>query len=220
MAIKIFGHPGATCTQRVIITLKELDVPYEIEIVNLAKGEHKQESFLAKHPFGKVPYIEDDGDGKGPKVCLFESRAICKYLVARYGGEGSKLLPSVKDIEAYARFEEACSIEQNYFDPPNAGLVAQVMFGPMFGRPTNEDIVKTNMEAIDSALKAYDQILANRKYMAGDDFTLADLFHGPYGKLATQCGAKETFEKYPNVARWWKDINARDSFEALNVSFS
>lgn len=89
----------------------------------------------------------------------------------------------------------------------------------MRGLASNEETVKSNIESIDSALKAYDQILANRKYMAGDEFTLADVYHGPYGKEAAECGAKESFEKYPNVARWWNDINARDSFKALQATF-
>jgi glutathione S-transferase len=106
MTIKIYGHAGAICTKRVIITLNELGLSYELVPVNLLAGEHKQEGFLAKQPFGKIPYVEDDGNGQGPTVGLFESRAICRYLATRYGGENAKLLPSAKDLEAYARFEE------------------------------------------------------------------------------------------------------------------
>lgn len=108
MAIKVYGHPGAVCTKRVIITLLELNLPYEIVPVNILQGEQKQPEYLAKHPFGKIPYLEDENDGE--VVALGESRAICRYLASKYAGKGVRLIPEAGDWNAFVRFEEVSSL--------------------------------------------------------------------------------------------------------------
>ena len=78
--MNVFGHPLSTCTRKVITTLTELGLPYELTVVDFAKGEHKQPPHLARQPFGQIPTIEDAG------FELYESRAICRYLNEKAGG--------------------------------------------------------------------------------------------------------------------------------------
>jgi glutathione S-transferase len=61
-----------------------MGLPYEIVLVDLGKGEHKQPAHLAIQPFGKVPVLEDIDGTK-----IFESRAIMRYLVKKYPIEGN-----------------------------------------------------------------------------------------------------------------------------------
>jgi hypothetical protein len=103
MTIKVYGHAGTVCTKRVLITLHELNLPYELIKIDLAKGEHRTPEFYAKHPIGRVPYLEDDEGGR--VIGLAESRPICRYLVVRYGAD-STLMPKPTDIESLVRFEE------------------------------------------------------------------------------------------------------------------
>lgn len=60
--------------------LEELSVPYELVMLDMAAGEHRQDAFLAINPFGKVPAIVD-GDFK-----LWESGAILMYLAEKHAG--------------------------------------------------------------------------------------------------------------------------------------
>ncbi len=60
--------------------LEELNVPYELVILDMAAGEHRQDAYLAINPFGKVPAIVD-GDFQ-----LWESGAILIYLAEKYAG--------------------------------------------------------------------------------------------------------------------------------------
>jgi glutathione S-transferase len=55
--LKLYGLPRAICTQRVAVVLHELKVPYELVEVSLMTGEHKRPEYLAKQPFGQIPYI-------------------------------------------------------------------------------------------------------------------------------------------------------------------
>lgn len=60
---------------------------------------------------------------------MFESRAICRYLVTKYG-EGSTLVPSNSDRKATALFEQAVSIEAFNFDPYAYGIALEKLIKP------------------------------------------------------------------------------------------
>lgn len=77
---KLYTMPG-TCSLAPNIAIAWLDAP--IEIHNLAYGDHKEDSYLAINPKGKVPALQfDDGD------VLTEAAAILAYIGAVYGSEG------------------------------------------------------------------------------------------------------------------------------------
>ena len=57
MVVKVYGDVRSSCTQRVLTILKEKDVTFEYHHVDFAKGEHKSPEYLAKQPFGQLPYI-------------------------------------------------------------------------------------------------------------------------------------------------------------------
>lgn len=124
MAIKLYGNPLSTCTRRVAAVFKEKNVPYELIVIDFAKGEHKSPAFVAKQPFGQVPYIDDDG------FILYESRAIARYIAAKYSDQGTQLLPPASDLKAVALFEQAVSVEGANFDPFASGIAAEKIFKP------------------------------------------------------------------------------------------
>ena len=57
MVIKLYGAPFSTCTKRVAVVLHEKKIPFEFQEVVLAKSEHKSPEYMAKQPFGQIPYI-------------------------------------------------------------------------------------------------------------------------------------------------------------------
>jgi glutathione S-transferase len=57
MVLTLYGYAHSTNTQRVLLVLKELKVPYKFVPVDLSKGEHKSPDYLKKQPFGVVPCI-------------------------------------------------------------------------------------------------------------------------------------------------------------------
>jgi glutathione S-transferase len=207
MVLKLHGASYSTCTKRVLTALKETNTPYELVPVDLSKGEHKSPEFLAKQPFGQVPYLDDDG------FTIFESRAIARYIAAK---AGSPLLPT-GDLKKVAAFETAASIELANFDFYASTIAYERVFAPMRGQATNEELVKNLAAAFEGKLAGYEALLKKHKYLAGDEVTLADLYHLPYGSMLAPQGFKflEDSSKFPNVARWWKDITSRPSWQEI-----
>ncbi|KAF8072249.1 glutathione S-transferase [Lyophyllum atratum] len=206
MVLKIYGSPISTCGRRVAAVLIEKEVPFELIAIDFAKREHKSPEFLEKQPFGQVPYIDDDG------FILYESRAIARYIAAKYADQGTKLIPT--GLKENALFEQACSIEQNNFDPAASGAVYEKLFKPYHGLTPDQAVVDEHLKKLDAKLDAYEVILSKQKYLAGDELTLADLFHLPYGALLEAAGSN-IMETKPNVARWFKDITSRPSWQAV-----
>ncbi|KAF8595199.1 hypothetical protein BDV93DRAFT_564643 [Ceratobasidium sp. AG-I] len=64
-------------------------------------------------------------------------------------------------------------------------------------------------------MDGYERILSKQKYLAGDTFTLADLFHLPYGKMAEDL-VPGLFSSKPSVKKWWEDITSRESWKQAN----
>ncbi|CAE6389414.1 unnamed protein product [Rhizoctonia solani] len=207
VTVKLYGMPYSTCTKRVWTTAKEIGVDVTIVPVDLAKGAHKDPAYIENyHPFGIIPVLEDEDGTK-----IYESRAIARYLVAKYG-KGSPLLPAASDAKAYGLFEQAASIEYSSFDPSASGLAFERVFGPMRGLEPNKDLVKKYVDTLDAKLDGYERILAKQKYLAGDTFTLADLFHLPYGKMVYDL-EPQLFSKREHLKKWWEDISARSSWQ-------
>ncbi|KAJ8518674.1 hypothetical protein ONZ45_g4278 [Pleurotus djamor] len=206
MVLTLVGSPFSTCTKRVATVLHEKQIPFAFKPIDFAKAEHKAPEFVKYQPFGQVPYIDDDG------FILYESRAICRYLEAKYPSQGTTLIP--KDTQALAKFEQAASIESFNFDPYASTIVWEKVFKKLRGLTTDEAVVTAKLEALDAKLQVYNLILGQQKYLAGDELTMADLFHLPYGTLLNVAGF-DVLTKYPNVARWFTELSSRPSWLAV-----
>jgi GST-like protein len=178
---------------KVPVALEELGLAYTLHGINVRKGEQKAPDFIQLNPNAKVPVLVDDETGTGPMV-LTESAAILIYLAEKTG----KLLPSAG--EARARV-----FEQLFFHA--SGL------GPAFGQsgffqrqaaePQPLAIQRFSTEA-KRALGVLDHVLAERRFVAGDDYTIADIAH--FGWLWRREFAGVTFDETPHVARWYDAV--------------
>ncbi|KAI0092259.1 glutathione S-transferase [Irpex rosettiformis] len=208
MTLKVYGLPQSSATQRVLVVLKEKNVPYELVPVDFFGGELKSLAFLAKSPFGLIPYIDDDG------FILCESLAICKYIAAKYAGSGTPLLPDQSDVKAVALFEEACSVEESNFQPIATGIVVEKYFKAFRGLQPDDKVVEECISKLNEKLGGYEAILKKRRFLTGDNMTVADLAHLPTGTIIGDVGVKLLGDpdKRPNVARWWKEISSLPSW--------
>ncbi|OAY66190.1 Glutathione S-transferase F10 [Ananas comosus] len=122
-------------------------------------------------PFGQVPYIVD-GDFE-----LFESRAIVRYYGAKYVGKGPNLLG--RTLEEKARVDQWLDAEAINYNPLVFPIVFNLFVLPRSGVPGNKAEAEAAVEKLDKVLEIYERQLSKTKYLAGNEFTLADLTHIP-----------------------------------------
>ncbi|KIK05187.1 hypothetical protein K443DRAFT_675328 [Laccaria amethystina LaAM-08-1] len=206
MVLKLYGFHLSTCTRTVATVLHEKGVPFQFIPVDITKGEQKAPEYLAKHPFGQVPYIDDDG------YILYESRAIARYIATKYADQGTPLLP--KDPKAYGLYEQAASVEAFNFHPYASKAVAENVFKKLRGLTPDPAVYEAAISTLDKNLDAYNTILGKQKYLAGNEITLADIFHVAYGSLVPAAGSN-VIESKPNVDRWFKEVSGRASWQAV-----
>ena len=193
--LTVYGDAKATCTQRILILLEELELKYTLEKVDLAKGEQKSEEFLKMNPFGKVPVVK-----YGDKV-LFESRAIMRYI-ARNNAETVDLYP---DVQADVWME----VESQTFNPSISKIVYEKMFKKWKGEKADDEIVEKCLEELEGVLDIYEEQLQGKEYIGGDSFTIADIAHIPYAYYFLKAGYKSVLKQRPTVYSWLKKIVQR-----------
>lgn len=195
--MKIFGHPASTCTRKVLMTLNETKTPFELVLVDFAKGEHKQQPHLSRQPFGQVPALDDDG------FALYESRAMARYID---GKAGAPLTPN--EARARAIMEQWISIETSNF----AGHAMKFIYQYVFKREQSREALEAAGAGLDLAYATMDQQLATRPYLAGDSFTIADICFMPYVEYLGLSPAAAQLTARPHVTAWWNRVSARETW--------
>lgn len=205
--LKLHGMVGSTNTLRVTAVLNELGLDFEFVTVLLTTGGHKKPEFLDLNPFGQLPAFED-GDLK-----LFESRAIARYLANHHKGSGPDLLRSGSKEES-ANVEVWLEVESQKFNPPVSSLVFEELIKPLLlGGSADADVVKAQEPKLAHVLDIYEKRLAESKYLAGDEFTLADLNHLPYLYGLSKTAHSELVKSRPNVSAWWEALSSRPAWK-------
>lgn len=200
--MKVYGHPLSNCTRKVLVTLAEKGSEPELVPVDLFAGEHKAAAHLARHPFGVIPVLDDDG------FVLFESRAIIRYLDARC--EGPRLTPqSVREV---ARMDQWLSVDQSYIAPHVGTLVRERIVKPHAGQPADPAAERAAEAALASALGIVDQELGKHAYLSGEAFTLADISLMPYVASLGTLRAEHLLADLPRLQRWWHAVRQRPSW--------
>ncbi|KAK9893780.1 glutathione S-transferase [Cystobasidium minutum MCA 4210] len=211
MVYKLYGHPFSTCTNRVLIVAKEVGVDVEFHHIDLFKGEHKQPEFLKKQPFGQVPYFEDTEEG----LTFYESRAISKYIATKAkAGNFVALESDPQYFKKLALYEQAISVETTNFERFGAQLMYECLFKESSGQgKPDPNEIDSLVSTLSSKLDAYETILSKQSYLAGDELTLADLFHAPIIPYFARMGQGQLIESRSNVKRWWESIWALKSVQ-------
>jgi glutathione S-transferase len=152
------GARGKTRDLRVLWMLEEIGLPYEI--VGMDHPNHDLDSlaFRAVNPFGQIPAIDDDG------VVVTESGAILLYLARKTG----KLIPA--DLAGEAQVLRWSFTALTTIEVPVLSLWFVDLMGGKGSKPSGALHDWSGMR-----LKQLDGWLESRKYIATDDFTVADI---------------------------------------------
>jgi GSH-dependent disulfide-bond oxidoreductase len=178
------------------IMLEELALPYNVHPVDISKGEQLRPDFVALNPNSKIPVIVDSDGPGGASFRVFESGAILIYLADKTG----KLL---------AREPRARSEALQWLMFQMGGV------GPMFGQAHH--FLRAAPEPVPYGIERYtketrrlygvlDKRLGEAKFLAGD-YSIADIATFPW--VARHEWHKVDLKEFPNVARWYAEIDAR-----------
>lgn len=152
---------------KIPIMLEEIGLPYEVHKIDFSKDEQNSPAFLSLNPNNKIPAILDpDGPG-GQPLALFESGAILIYLADKTG----KLLPT----DPGARYH---AIQWLMFQIGGVGpIFGQVGFFTKFAGKEYEDKRPRDRYVAEARrlLGVIDGQLARNAWIAGDEFTIADI---------------------------------------------
>jgi GST-like protein len=186
---------------KVHILLEELGLPYRVHGVNIGTGEQFKPDFLRISPNNKIPALVDSDGPDGQPMTLFESGAMLLYLAEKTG----RFLPAT-GAPRYTTLQ--------WLMWQMGGL------GPMLGQAHHFRIYAP--EKIDYAIARYtnearrlygvlDARLANNTYLAGDDYTIADMASFPWCRSASNQGVD--WADYPHAKRWFDAIATRPAVQ-------
>jgi glutathione S-transferase len=203
--MKLYGHPMSTCTRKVLTVLAEKNSEAEFVLVDLMKGEHKQDAHVARQPFGKVPALDDDG------FWLYESRAIIRYLDEKL--PGARLQPA--DLKDRALMEQWMSVEYSYFSGAVMKFVHEMFFQKMAGKAPNMDNVKAGRDSAGHTLDIVEKALAKQDFFGNKTFSLADVSWMPYVAYVFATEQGDLITSRPGVNAWWERVSSRPSWKKV-----
>jgi len=197
-----YGTLRSTNASKVKVILEEKGLPYRVERLRPGDLWKKPPEMLAKHPLGKVPYIDDNG------VIVYDSTVINEYLEEQY--PDPPLLPQEPLARARARMLE------NFGD--EAVLVGDLplIWMPWWSKPEERDTVRMEKgrEGLRTrALPYLEKELAGREFLCGT-FTLAD---APYMALAMVLEVDQMpLENFPGVVEYLARLRTRPSYRSIS----
>lgn len=174
--------------------LEEVGAHYEVRVMNYADSM-KSDDYLSINPMGKVPAIAHKG-----KI-VTECAAICAYLGDAFPDAG--LAPALADRADYYRwlFFAAGPVEHAVTNN-SAGFVPQADQGRMFGYGNYDQTI----DVLEHAVSRYD-------YVAGDAFTMADVYVGAQVIWGNQFGS---IPKRDAFAAYAARLTSRDAYQRAN----
>ncbi|MFT9256853.1 MAG: glutathione binding-like protein [Acetobacter sp.] len=192
-----FATPNSV---KVTVALEELGLTYTLRSVNIRRGAQKEPAFLAINPNGKVPVLVTT-DETGRTVALAESAAILVFLAEKTG----QLLPS-------ATIARARVFEQLFFHASGLGpAFGQSGFFQRFAATAEPIALERFSTEAKRTLHVLDTTLAKSRFVAGDEFTIADIAH--FGWLWRRSFPNITLDDTPHVARWYAEIEGRPAVQ-------
>jgi glutathione S-transferase len=168
--------------------MEEVGAPYRTEILEYG-GSMKAPEYLAINPMGKVPAIRH-GD-----TVVTEGAAICAYLADAF--PEAKLAPPHGDRARGPYYRWL------FF---GAGPVEMGMMTKMLSLDTTGKELQVGFGSVDQMLDALEAAVTRSEYLAGDQFTAADVYTGSHIGWGLQWG---TMEKRPGFERYYERISTR-----------
>lgn len=202
--MKLYDLKAGLNTRRVRIFLSEKGIAIPTVEIDMMSGENKAETFLAKNPMGTMPVLEfDDG------TYLAESIAICRYFEELYPdpplfGRGTLERARIEMWNRRMELEIQRPLQDVFINTAPMWKTRRQQV-PEYGRVMQAHVLER--------MAWLNRELATRRYIAGDDYTVAD--------ITAQCAfllGKHTGTPIPedmtDLLRWYGEVTSRPTARA------
>lgn len=194
----VLYHCSNARSFRPLWALEEMGLPYELKMLPFPPRALAPE-YLSVNPLGTIPTLLDGA------TRMTESAAICQYLATRYGPTPLAVAPDEEDFglylnwlhfgEATLTFPQTIVLRYSLFEPPERRLPQAV-----------EDYARWFL----ARLRGIDAALADRDFLCGNRFTVADISVGYALMLGRYTGLDKSFPEA--VTAYWQRLRQRDGF--------
>ena len=204
--LTIYGSDLSGPANKVRFVANYAGIPYEYRRINLREGEQKQEWFLKINPLGKVPALSDDN------FCMFESGAMAKYLCEK---SSSTLYP--KDLQQRAIVEQWTDFANLHIMVNVSKVTYNRLFAPRMGFPASPESIADGEKFLGQYLPFIDKQLAQHKYLAGAQITLADMTLLAALDPAELSGID--LAPYANINTWRNHLKSQDFYTQCHKEY-
>ena len=202
--LTLFDYLPSQNAWKVRQLLHHLGRPHHTVQVSIFEGEGQSADYLRISPTGMVPAIRLD-DGRA----LAESNAILAFLA-----DGTPYLPA--DAFGRAKVQQWLHFEQERVESVSGSLRHWTLTGKLSRRPPA--LVEMKRAAAGRTLAILERELATRPFLAGDDYSIADIAVFAYGSRAEEAGLP--LQPYPHFRAWIARVEAQPGFLAEMHSYS
>lgn len=195
---KLLGRATSGNVQKVIFLLQEIGATFERVDYGRQFENTTTPEYLAMNPTQKVPTLVDG------ELSIWESHTILRYVAAK---EKSALLPA--DLGARTQVER-------WMDWTLAALNPTYLAGFRDAKKPEAERAPDTAKNLAAELALLDKQLTGRDWVAGKDFSLADVALGP---IVKRCVAFPFgLPQYPNIAAWLARLQAKPAFASATAA--
>lgn len=195
-------HLGKSQSERIVWLCEELEIPYELKRYSRAPVLAPEE-YRALHPVGSAPVITDKTDDGGD-IVLAESAAVVEYIIVKHGNGRLSLKP---DDPAWPDYLYWFHFANGTLQP----AVMRLMISGRFSPPEDHPALLLGQQRMQRILKMMDKRLGAVPYLAGAQFTAADIMT-VFSLTTMRHFFPYDLSPYPDILEYLKRIGERPAY--------
>ena len=137
-----------------------------------------------------------------------ESRAITAHVAEKFKETGHDLIRH-ENLNEAALVKVWTEVESQQYNPAIDPIIFEFFAKPVVGMEPDQTVIDASLEKLKKVLDVYEARLSNKKFLAGDFYSVADLHHFPGTFYFMKTPWSSLVHDRPHVKAWWEEISAR-----------